>query len=80
MLWWKRNQGCFPVVAVVARQILAIPVTSAPSERLFSLAGHLLSKTRNSLGTDVVQALTFVNAQLQSDMEVLQKKRNVEAQ
>ena len=54
LLWWKRNQGCFPVLAVVARQVLAIPATSASAERLFSLAGHVLSKTRNSLGTDVV--------------------------
>ena len=37
--WWKATEAHLPKLAKVARRILAIPASSAPSERIFSAAG-----------------------------------------
>jgi hypothetical protein len=44
--WWKKKQDQFPILAKLARVYLAVPATSAPSERVFSKANHIISKTR----------------------------------
>ena len=46
----------------LARKYLAIPATSAPSERVFSLAGNICSRRRASLSPDHLDALVFLNA------------------
>jgi hypothetical protein len=40
----------------MARDYLAIPGTSASSERLFSSGKNLITKNRNSLQEDTIQA------------------------
>lgn len=57
--WWKENSYRFPLVAALARQMLAIPATSAQSERLFSKAGQIVTDRRSSLGSDNVELLLF---------------------
>ena len=47
--WWKVEWKRMPLLAVVARKYLGICATSVPSERVFSLAGYLVSQRRNSL-------------------------------
>ena len=46
----------------LARKYLAIPATSAPSERVFSLAGNICSRRRASLSPDHLYALVFLIA------------------
>ena len=36
LAWWKRNATKFPLLATLAHEYLAIPATSAPSERIWS--------------------------------------------
>lgn len=40
----------------MARDYLAIPATSASSERVFSTGRHLISDTRNCLSAKTIQA------------------------
>jgi hypothetical protein len=49
LLWWKSNSTQFPIIAKIARKFLCIPATSAPSERVFSVAGLVISKLRSHL-------------------------------
>ena len=36
LLWWKKNESLFPILGRLARFYLALPATSAPSERILS--------------------------------------------
>ncbi|KAH3780841.1 hypothetical protein DPMN_158663 [Dreissena polymorpha] len=56
----------FPKLAFVARSMLAIPATSGPSEREFSSAGLVLTKLRNRLNSDLVDAIICINKNLRS--------------
>ena len=59
--WWKKNEDKYPKVAALARKILAISVTSVPSERIFSPVGLLINKLRNRLSSDLVDNIIFLN-------------------
>ncbi|CAM4503155.1 unnamed protein product [Leuciscus chuanchicus] len=47
--WWARNHDNFPRLAKLCKRYLAVPATSTPSERIFSLAGNTISRLRASL-------------------------------
>ena len=54
--WWKSNFKIYPNLSKMARDYLAIPATSAASERLFSSGKHLITDYRNSLCPETIQA------------------------
>lgn len=58
--WWKSNAARLPHLAKVAKAVLCVPATSVPSERVFSAAGHIVSKRRAGLSEDSVDALIFL--------------------
>ena len=59
--WWKQYCNKYAQVAALARRYLPIPQTSVASERLFSLSGHVVTKTRNRLLPDTASAIVFLN-------------------
>ena len=59
--YWKMNQHRFPSVAILAKKYLAVPGTSASSERVFSTAGLTITKNRSNLHPDTVDAIIFLN-------------------
>ena len=58
--WWKQRESIFPNVAKFAKKYLAIPASSVPSERIFSLAGNIVSRRRATLKPDNVDMLVFL--------------------
>ncbi|KAJ8364707.1 hypothetical protein SKAU_G00135380 [Synaphobranchus kaupii] len=60
--WWAHNEHCFPRLAKLSKSYLAIPATSTPSERIFSLAGNTVTRQRSSLHPSHVDVLVFLNA------------------
>jgi len=60
--WWAGagNRSRFPAVATLAQQLLCIPATSVPSERLFSKAGDVIPKKRNSLDPLKAEKIIFL--------------------
>lgn len=48
--WWKLNKNSYPHLAVLARKMLNSLATCVPCERLFSVAGNILSERRTRLG------------------------------
>ena len=62
--WWVDKSKRFPNLAVMARQYLGCPATSATVERLFSRVGIAFSAKRKSSDPATVADLMFANANL----------------
>ena len=58
--WWKNNTTKYDMVARLARLYLAIPATSAPSERVWSRAARILTLKRARLKEDLVARMMFI--------------------
>ena len=58
--WWKKNAGRFELLAQLAVVYLAIPATSAPSERIWSRAARILTCKRAHLKPEITQSMMFV--------------------
>nr|GEY16682.1 zinc finger BED domain-containing protein RICESLEEPER 2-like [Tanacetum cinerariifolium] len=55
--WWKRRSPAFLVLSLVARDILAISISTVASESTISTGGRALDSFRSSLSSETVQAL-----------------------
>jgi hypothetical protein len=55
--YWAAKQYQYPIIAAIARDHLAIPATSAPSERVFSNGADILTKKRNRLSPETLRYL-----------------------
>jgi hypothetical protein len=64
--WWRVIATKFPMVAKLAMQLLAIPETSAPSERVFSVAGITIANDRARLLPKSANELLFLHEALVS--------------
>ena len=53
--WWKSQSNKHPILAAMARDILAIQVSSVASERAFSASGRVLDDRRTSLKPDTLE-------------------------
>ena len=60
LLWWRNHRLELKVLSELARRVLNIPPTSAPSERVFSVAGLTISNNRSRLGGDAAAAQIFL--------------------
>ncbi|XP_071700271.1 zinc finger BED domain-containing protein RICESLEEPER 2-like [Rutidosis leptorrhynchoides] len=57
LTWWKDHSPRFPILSKMAKDILAIPVSSVASESAFSTSGRVLDAFRSSLSPRKVEAL-----------------------
>ena len=57
---WRLKSRDYPLLSLVARKWLAVPASSAASERMFSSAGLTVSKKRTLLGSERVSTLVFL--------------------
>jgi hypothetical protein len=55
--FWAAKQFEYPIIACMARDHLAIPASSAASERIFSIGGDIITKKRNRLTPSTVRYL-----------------------
>ncbi|CAB4401701.1 unnamed protein product [Rhizophagus irregularis] len=57
--WWASQESRFPILSQLAKKYLAIPATSAASERLFSDAGNVMTVKRTNLSPTTFEHLIF---------------------
>ena len=60
LVWWKENSSKYPTLNKLALKYLCIPATSVPSEREFSIAGHVANEKIASLLHETVNTMVFL--------------------
>jgi hypothetical protein len=65
--WWATNHTHFRRIALAAKDFLAIPGGSVPSERASSTAGRLVTPFCTSLSHDSIQAHVCLSSWLEND-------------
>ncbi|KAL3654757.1 hypothetical protein CASFOL_000543 [Castilleja foliolosa] len=70
LLWWKGKSATYRAVAIMARDILSIPITSVASENAFSGAGRVLDPFRSSLTPKLVEALVCAQDWLRGGSDI----------
>ena len=57
LMWWKMNSSRYRVLSQIARDVLAISISTVASESAFSTGRRVLDLFRNSLSPNTVEAL-----------------------
>ncbi|XP_038684473.1 zinc finger BED domain-containing protein RICESLEEPER 2-like isoform X2 [Tripterygium wilfordii] len=60
LIWWKIHSYRFPILSAIARDLLAIPISTVASKSAFSTGGRVLDSFRSSLTPQIVEALICV--------------------
>ncbi|CAL8999041.1 unnamed protein product, partial [Prunus brigantina] len=76
--WWRVNASKYPVLAAIARDVLAIPVSTVASESTFSTGGRTINSFRSSLSPAVVEALICTQNWLKSTSISLEVEPTIE--
>ena len=78
LMWWKTNTGKYPILARIARDIFAMPVSTVASESAFSTGGRVLDNFRSSLTPVMVEALICTQNWIRNNLTI-DKTNEVEA-
>ncbi|GFZ20755.1 hypothetical protein Acr_28g0014600 [Actinidia rufa] len=57
LVWWKNNSNKYPILSQIARDVLAISVSTVASKSAFSTGGRILDPFRSSLLPSMVETL-----------------------
>ena len=68
LAWWKSNCLKYPTLQRIARDILAIPVTTVASKAAFSTSGRLLSPHHSRLHPNTIEAMICAQNWLWSEI------------
>ncbi|KAH0696102.1 hypothetical protein KY289_013584 [Solanum tuberosum] len=78
LIWWKVNSPRFPILSQLARDVLAIPMSSVASECAFSTGGRILDPFRSSLTPKCVQCLICVQDWLRQETKPICVEESLE--
>lgn len=65
LVWWRNNADQYPRLSQIARKVLPIQATSVASERVFSVAGGIDTKSRNRLSDESVENIVLYKSWMQ---------------
>ena len=71
LAWWKTHETHLPILSKIAKKILAIPASSAKSERVFSTGGLVITAKRGRLSPSKVEDLILLKQNLSRVREFL---------
>ncbi|XP_075665547.1 zinc finger BED domain-containing protein RICESLEEPER 2-like [Castanea sativa] len=70
LAWWKYNTNKYSILSRLARDVLAVPVSTLASKSAFSTGGRILDLFHSSLALEMVQYLICTQNWLQYSMQI----------
>lgn len=64
--YWKNNSQRFQKLSRMAKDFLATPASSVPSESVFSESSRVINKYRNNLGENLVESLVCLKSWIEN--------------
>lgn len=64
LYWWKLHEANLPRLSNHVKKYFCIPATSPPSERVFSMAGNIVTFRGTSIKPETVNRLVFLSRNL----------------
>jgi hypothetical protein len=58
--WWHEHKLSYPVLSILARDIIYVPVSTISSESAFSLCGRIIEERRRRLAPEMVEMLLCI--------------------
>ena len=68
--WWREHKADFPLLAELARMVLAVPASQIECERVFSAAGLLTQHLRNRMGVENMSIQVFLLKNMDVEAEI----------
>jgi hypothetical protein len=75
LTWWKSHNQTYPILSILAKDVLTVHASTISSESTFSLAGRILEEWRRRLTTDMVEVLSCIK---NGELADLHKQHEVE--
>jgi hypothetical protein len=75
LAFWRENQGRFPAIAALARDVLSVPATGAGVERLFNTARDICHYRRGRMKSETIQELMMFLCTSRFDLEEKESQR-----
>ncbi|KAK3130001.1 hypothetical protein QOZ80_6BG0487660 [Eleusine coracana subsp. coracana] len=75
--WWRGKTKEFSILAKIARDVMAIQVSTVASESAFSAGGRVIDPYRSSLSSDMVEALICTKDWLAAERKDSKKDQSV---
>ncbi|WVZ65551.1 hypothetical protein U9M48_014896 [Paspalum notatum var. saurae] len=58
--WWHEHKLTYPVLSILARDVISVPVSTISSESAFSLCGRIIEERRRCLRPEMVEMLLCI--------------------
>ena len=55
--WWHEHKLSYPVLSILATDVISVPVSTISSESAFSLCGRVIEERRRRLAPEMVEML-----------------------
>nr|GEU33512.1 zinc finger BED domain-containing protein RICESLEEPER 2-like [Tanacetum cinerariifolium] len=75
LAWWKVNSPRFPILSLMARDLLAIPISTVAFKSVFSTSGRVLDTFRSSLSDKSIEILICTQDWLRKDNDKIMEKQ-----
>ncbi|KAL6533848.1 hypothetical protein OROHE_013681 [Orobanche hederae] len=66
--WWAKRSTIFPVVATIAKEILAVPASTVSVEQAFRTGGYILDERRSRLTPQNLEARALMNDWVKAEL------------
>ena len=67
MAWWRRHQRAFPTLAMMARDVFVVPVSTVSSECCFGSTNRIITDKRSKLGAYIFERLVCLKDWINAD-------------